>query len=105
MKPSLVKQEKVKALGGYLTKYMEKDFDQTPFDKKRFFTSRNVKLHKIRYCQNVSNLEEILSSFRKYAIEEKPFGYKSEHHGLVIGTVLYLKRTDVVYRMLQFLVA
>lgn len=103
IKPKMVDLDKIKSLGGYLAKYMDKDFEEGSFNKKRFFTSRNVKVYKIRWLQNVPNLQEILSSFRKYAVEEKPFSYLSEHLGIISGCVLLLSRTEEVYRFLQFL--
>ena len=103
IKPKMVDLDKIKSLGGYLAKYMDKDFEEGSFNKKRFFTSRNVKLHKVRWGQNIPNMKDVLSSFMKYAIESKPFAYKSEHLGIITGCVLLLARTDEVFRFLQFL--
>jgi hypothetical protein len=94
--------DKVKTLGGYLAKYMDKDFDESNFNKKRFFSSRNVRLSKIRIMENVEKVKNILSMFRRYAVEEKPFLYQSEWFGMVSGCMLLLARTDEVYQFLKF---
>ena len=94
--------DKVKTLGGYLAKYMDKDFDESSFNKKRFFCSRNVRLYKIRCMENVKNLQAVMKMFARYAVEEKPFMYQSEELGLITGCVLLLVRTDEVFQFLKF---
>lgn len=94
--------DKIKSLGGYLTKYMSKDFDEGTFNKKRFFSSRNVRVYKIRFIQNVKNIQNIMSMFARYAVESKPFMYTSEHLGVVSGCVLLLARTDEVFQFLKY---
>jgi hypothetical protein len=100
--PKKVNLDQVKTLGGYLAKYMDKDFEEGAFNKKRFFSSRNVRVYKIRFAENVKHLQNILSMFARYAVETKPFTYLSDHLGIISGCVLLLARTDEVYQFLKF---
>jgi hypothetical protein len=99
--PKKVDLDKIKSLGGYLAKYMDKDFHESVFNKKRFFSSRNVRLYKVRIMENVEHVKNILAMFKRYAVDEKPFYYKSEWFGMISGCVLVLARTEEVYQFLK----